>query len=453
MAARAAIILAAGQGTRMRSSLPKVLHKVGGRPMVDWSIELAKRVGCERIIVVARPDGAEVQQHVTAALGENTIAIQDPPLGTGHAVLSAKESLSEFEGDVVVLYGDTPLIPATAVERLFEELEGGARVGVLGFDAAIPGAYGRLVTGDKGDLEAIVEAKDATPEQLGITLCNSGVMAARSTTLFGLLELVTNDNAKGEYYLTDIVGLARSDGGLCRAVKCSEDDVLGVNSRVELSEAEISFQTRRRAELLVGGVTMTAPETVFLSYDTIIENDVTIEPNVVFGPGVTIESDARIRAHSHLEGCHISRGATIGPFARLRPGAEIAEDVHIGNFVEIKAAQIDEGAKINHLSYVGDARVGSNSNIGAGTITCNYDGVSKNQTDIGQNVFIGSNTMLVAPVTVGDNAVTASGTVLTQDVPADALAISRVGQVNKTGIGRKLMDSLRLRKSRREKGS
>ncbi|MEM9937764.1 MAG: bifunctional UDP-N-acetylglucosamine diphosphorylase/glucosamine-1-phosphate N-acetyltransferase GlmU [Pseudomonadota bacterium] len=452
MAARAAIILAAGQGTRMRSSLPKVLHQVGGRAMLDWSVDLAKRVGCERIIVVASPAGEQVREHVARSLGPDAIAIQDPPLGTGHAVLAAKEALSGFEGDVVVLYGDTPLIPATAVERLFEELDEGARVGVLGFEAAIPGAYGRLITTAKGDLEAIVEAKDANAEQLAISLCNSGVMAARARTMFDLLSRVTNENAKGEYYLTDIVGLARTDGGLCRAVKCAEEDVLGVNSRVELSEAEIAFQTRRRAELLVSGVTMTAPETVFLSYDTIIESDVALEPNIVFGPGVHVRSGATIRAFSHLEGAQVDGGAVVGPYARLRPGARLESGVRVGNFVEVKNTRMAKGAKANHLAYLGDGEVGEGANIGAGTIFCNYDGFLKHRTKVGKGAFVGSNSALVAPVTIGDGAMIGSGSVITKDVEPDALAVARGKLVQKPNWATGFREKMTAIKAAKKKG-
>jgi bifunctional UDP-N-acetylglucosamine pyrophosphorylase/glucosamine-1-phosphate N-acetyltransferase len=452
MAARAAIILAAGQGTRMKSALPKVLHSVGGRPMVDWSIDLARRVGCERIIVVCSPAGIAVQDHVRSVLGEDAIAIQDPPQGTGHAVGCAKDALGQFQGDIVVLYGDTPLIPAVAVEALFDELANGASVGVLGFDAAEPGAYGRLITNQVGDLDAIVEAKEATDEQLAVTFCNSGVMAARAENLFSLLSKVTNDNAKGEYYLTDIVGLAREDGGLCRAVHCSETDVLGVNSRVELAQAEAAFQARRREELLIEGVTMTDPETVFFSYDTMIENDVIIEPNVMFGPGVYVRSGARIRACSHLEGAQVSGGCEVGPYARLRPGAVLEEGAKIGNFVEVKKTRIGKGAKANHLAYLGDGDVGADANIGAGTIFCNYDGFLKYQTRIGKNAFVGSNSSLVAPVSIGDGAIIGSGSVITKDVEPDALSVARGRQMQKSGWATSFRDKMAEIKAVKKKG-
>ncbi len=433
MTVRAAIILAAGQGTRMRSALPKVLHQIGGRAMLDWSIELARRVGCEQIVVVASPDGQAVQAHVRSELGEDALAIQDPPQGTGHAVRCAQAALAGFSGDVVVLYGDTPLIPAIAVEQLFEELARGAGVGVLGFEAQEPGAYGRLINDPGGNLQAIVEAKEASAEQLAVRLCNSGVMAARASRLFELLERVTNDNARGEYYLTDVVGLARAEDILCRAVLCSEADVMGVNSRLELAQAEAAFQIRRRAELLTSGVTMTAPETVFVSHDTIVEPDVTIEPHVVFGPGVHVRTGAQIRAFSHLQGAQVDEGCVVGPYARLRPGTVLDAGAKIGNFVEVKNTRIGKGAKASHLSYLGDGEIGAGANIGAGTVLCNYDGFLKYRTQVGAGAFIGSNSSLVAPVTIGAGAFVGSGSVITKDVAADALAVARGKQMQKRG--------------------
>ncbi|MEL8055759.1 MAG: bifunctional UDP-N-acetylglucosamine diphosphorylase/glucosamine-1-phosphate N-acetyltransferase GlmU [Pseudomonadota bacterium] len=442
MTARAAIILAAGQGTRMKSDLPKVLHAVGGRAMVDWSIDLAKRVGCERIVVVCSPAGEAVQAHIADTLGPDAIAIQDPPQGTGHAVQCAQAALGGFIGDVVVLYGDTPLIPATAVEALFAELESGAKVGVLGFEAEVPGGYGRLITNSDGDLEAIVEAKDANANELAVSFCNSGVMAARADTMFSLLSNVTNENAKGEYYLTDIVGLAKEEGGVCRAVRCSEADVLGVNSRVELAQAEAAFQARRRQELLLDGVTMTAPETVFFSHDTMIERDVVIEPNVVFGSNVQVQSGARIRAFSHLEGARVSSGCDVGPYARLRPGAILEDGAKIGNFVEVKNTRVRKGAKASHLSYLGDGDVGEGANIGAGTIFCNYDGFLKYQTQVGKGAFVGSNSSLVAPVKIGDGAYVGSGSVITKDVETNALSVARGRQIQKSGWATQFRDKM-----------
>ena len=433
MSARAAIILAAGKGTRMKSALPKVMHAVAGRAMVDWSIALARDSGCECIIVVCSPGQAALQAHVEATLGPGSVAIQDPPLGTGHAVLAAKDAMAGFDGELVVLYGDTPLIRAQSIAALFDELAGGAAVGVLGFEAAEPGAYGRLVQGADGGLERIVEAKEATPDELAVRLCNSGVMAAGAATMFDLLGKVTNDNAKGEFYLTDIVGLARAAGWRCASVSCDEADVLGVNSRIELAAAEAAFQSRRRQELMAEGVTLTAPETVFFSHDTQIGADTLIEPNVVFGPGVTVEGGATIRAFSHLEGAHVSDGAVIGPYTRLRPGTEIGAEARVGNFVEIKNVSVGAGAKLNHLAYAGDGEVGADANIGAGTIFCNYDGYNKHRTIVGARTFIGSNSALVAPVTIGDGAYVGSGSVITKDVASGALAVARGRQIERSG--------------------
>lgn len=433
MGQRAAIILAAGQGTRMKSSRPKVLHEVAGRAMLDWSIALAESVGCAPIVVVTSPGAPAVAAHVEARLGRASVAIQDPALGTGHAVRCGLPALDGFEGDVVVLYGDTPLIPADAVERLFQALDHGDALGVLGFEAADPGAYGRLVQNEEGDLEAIVEASEATPDQLAITLCNSGVMAGRADTLSSLLMRITNDNAKGEYYLTDAVGLARADGLGCRVAVCSETDVLGVNSRVELAAAEAAFQASRRRALMEAGVTMQAPETVYLSHDTQIAPDVLLEPHIVFGPGVSIASGARIRAFSHIEGAQIGEACEVGPYARLRPGAVLEASVKIGNFVELKKTHMARGAKANHLAYLGDGRVGEAANIGAGTIFCNYDGYTKNLTEIGAGAFIGSNSALVAPVQIGEGAYVGSGSVITGNVAADALSVARARQVDRPG--------------------
>ncbi len=452
MANRAAVILAAGQGTRMKSDLPKVLHSVGGRPMLDWSIALAQSVGCDRILVVCSPSAAAVQAHVIDQLGPGAVTIQDPPLGTGHAVLTARQALSDFDGELVVLCGDVPLIETETLESLFALVGEGAAVGVLGFEAADPGAYGRLITDEAGNLEAIVEAKEATPEQLAVSFCNSGVIAAPSRTMFELLDQVTNDNAKGEYYLTDIVGLAREADASCRTVSCEEAQVMGINSRVQLAEAEAAFQIRKRHEVLASGVTMTAPDTVYFSYDTDIENDVVIEPNVVFAPGVTVRRGARVRAFSHLEGAHVGPGSVIGPFVRLRPGAELEERVKIGNFVEVKNTKMGSGAQASHLSYLGDGEIGAGANIGAGTIFCNYDGFLKYKTTVGKNAFIGSNSALVAPVTIGDGAFVGSGSVITKDVESNALAVARGRQMQKSGWATAFRDKMAAIKAARKKG-
>ncbi len=451
MTNRAAIILAAGQGTRMKSSLPKVLHKVGGRAMLDWSIALARDVGCERIVVVANPQGQEVIDHVRSTLGETAVAIQDPPQGTGHAVSCAEAALEGFSGDIVVLYGDTPLVRPAAVEALFEALSDRVKVGVLGFEAANPGTYGRLIVNEAGDLDAIVEAKEASDEQLKITVCNSGVIAGDASTIFDLLKRVSNDNAKGEYYLTDIIGLAREQGARCRAVSCPEADVMGVDSRAALALAEGAFQTTRRGELLAGGVTMIAPETVYLSYDTVIENGVTLEPHIVFGCGVEIESGATIKGFSHLEGALVGSNCVIGPYARLRPGTVLDANAKIGNFVEVKNTRVGQGAKASHLSYLGDGDIGANANIGAGTIFCNYDGFLKHRTQIGAGAFIGSNTALVAPISVGDGAIIGSGSVITKDVDANALAVARGRQITRAGWATAFRDKMQAIKDTRRK--
>lgn len=430
---RAAIILAAGKGTRMKSSLPKVMHPVGGRPMIDWSIALARSVGCDRIIVVAHPSQTGLVAHVEQSLGPNAVAFQDPPQGTGDAVRSAEEALSGFDGDIVVLYGDSPLVPVEAIEDLFFAMQDGASVGVLGFEARDSGLYGRLITSPCGELEAIVEAREATPEQLAVRLCNSGVMAVNSEDMFRLLAKVTNDNAKGEYYLTDLVGLARAEGKTCRAVTCDEQDLIGCDSKSDLAEAEAIFQARRRKDALDNGVTMIAPETVWFSYDTEISNDVVIEPNVFFGPKVKVGTGCTIRAFSHLEGATIAANASIGPFARLRPGTQLDRGVKIGNFVEVKNSHMHENAQASHLSYIGDGDVGARVNIGAGTIFCNYDGFLKYRTVISDDAFIGSNSALVAPVKIGEGAIVGSGSVVTEDVEKDALALGRGEFTQKSG--------------------
>ncbi|OLF72244.1 bifunctional N-acetylglucosamine-1-phosphate uridyltransferase/glucosamine-1-phosphate acetyltransferase [Maricaulis sp. W15] len=445
---RAAIILAAGQGTRMKSKTVKVLHKVGGRPMLDWAVALAADCGACDIVTVWGAHSPAVRD-AAEALGTRT-ALQDPPKGTGHAVQAARAALTDLAGDAIVLYADTPLITAATVARVFEALEGGASVAVLGFEPEDPAAYGRLITNADGDLDRIVEYKDANEAERAVGLVNSGVLAAPAELLFDLLAEVTNDNANGEYYLTDVVGLARKRNLRAAVVVADADEVLGVNSRADLAEAEAAFQARMRAQMMADGVTLIAPETVFFAHDTKIERDVVIEPNVVFGPGVVVEEDVVIHAHSHVEGAHLKRGAHAGPFARLRPGAELGEGSKVGNFVEIKKSQLAEGAKVSHLTYIGDASIGANANIGAGTITCNYDGYDKHRTVIGDNAFIGSNTCLVAPVTVGAGAFTATGTIVTEDVPADALALARTPQTHKPGWAARFHTAKQARKARKD---
>ncbi len=433
MADRFAIILAAGKGTRMKSPRPKVLHEIGGRSMLAWSVALAKDLGCKRSVVVVGPDMPVLSEAAAKLVGAENVVIQHDQLGTANAVDAARDALKNAEGHAIVLYADTPLIPKEAGERAFAEIETGASVCVLGFRAKLPNRYGRLVTTTDGSLEAIVEANDATEAQLQIALANSGVMSAPVRLMFDLLREVKNDNAKGEYYLTDLVGLARARNLRAAAAQCEERDVQGVNSQAELAAVERVFQDGMRDQFMVAGVTIPAPETVFFSHDTKIAPGVTIEPNVVFATKVSVETGAVIRAFSHLEGAKVGPGALVGPYARLRPGAVIGKDAHIGNFVEVKNVTIGEGAKANHLSYLGDGEVGAGANIGAGTIFCNYDGFFKYRTVIGEGAFIGSNSSLVAPVSIGAGGYVGSGSVVVEDVPADALTIARGRQSNKDG--------------------
>ncbi|WP_343082176.1 bifunctional UDP-N-acetylglucosamine diphosphorylase/glucosamine-1-phosphate N-acetyltransferase GlmU [Ostreiculturibacter nitratireducens] len=443
----ALIILAAGLGTRMNSDQPKVLHRLAGAPLLVHAMTAGAVLEPERVIVVAG-HGAETVAKVAREHDENArIVVQEEQLGTAHAVRCALPELDGFKGRVIVLYGDTPFIRPETLEGL---AAAEAAVTVLGFTAGDPARYGRLIV-NGGALDRIVEFKDATDEERAITLCNSGVISADAGLLAELVSAVGNDNASGEYYLTDIVAAARARGLSAAVVTCPEAETMGVNTRADLAQAEAVFQARARAEAMENGVTLTAPETVFFAYDTVIGRDTVIGPNVVFGPGTTVESGARIEAFCHLEGCHISRGASVGPFARLRPGAELAEDVHVGNFVEIKNAILDEGVKVGHLTYLGDAHVGEHTNIGAGTVTCNYDGVMKHHTEIGANAFIGSDTMLVAPVTVGDGAMTASGSVITRNVAPGALAIERSRQEHIEGFASRFREKLRAEKARKTK--
>ncbi len=445
----ALIILAAGKGTRMKSDLPKVLHPIAAAPMLIHAMRAGRALEPDRCVVVAGHGADAVARAAQDYDDSAEIVLQSEQLGTAHAVAQAAPVLAGHMGDAIVLYGDTPFLSVETLTRM-AEARANHDIVVLGFTAADPGRYGRLVM--EGDtLTRIVEFKDASADERAITFCNSGVVMARTETLFDLIRAVGNDNAAGEYYLTDIIAIARARGLSATAIECDEGETLGINSRAELAEAEIAFQARARADAIENGVSFLAPETVYFAYDTQIGRDCLIEQNVVFAPGVTVESGARIRAFSHLEGCHVSRGAVVGPYARLRPGAELAEDVRIGNFVEIKNAVIDEGAKVNHLSYIGDTHLGAHSNVGAGSVTCNYDGVGKHRTVIGRNVFIGSNTMLVAPVTIGDDAMTASGSVITADVPEGALAMARAKQVNKPGLARKLFDKLKQQAQNRAK--
>ena len=431
--ARAAIILAAGQGTRMKSDLPKVLHQVGGRAMLDWAIAAAAATGAVRTIVVTGAHAPIVGEHVAKALGPNATAIQDPPQGTAHAVRAAEAVLGDFDGDVIILYGDAPFVPPERIEEMFALRAAKGGLVALAFEAADPTGYGRVVRAADGALEHIVEHKDASEAERANRLCNSGVLCADAKALFRLLSMVCNDNVKGEYYLTDVVALGRSAGFATHVLIGDEGDALGVNSRAELAAAEAAFQARTRAAMMDAGVTLIDPASVFFSYDTEISPDVVIEPHVFFGTGVKIGKGARIKAFCHIEGAVIGEGAHIGPSARLRPGTKLGAGVKIGNFVEIKNATFADKAQASHLTYVGDADIGARANLGAGTITCNYDGFDKYRTTIGADAFIGSDTALVAPVKVGDGAYTGTGSVVTKDVPDGALAVARSRQHNIEG--------------------
>ncbi|HEX2151277.1 MAG TPA: bifunctional UDP-N-acetylglucosamine diphosphorylase/glucosamine-1-phosphate N-acetyltransferase GlmU [Stellaceae bacterium] len=451
----AAMILAAGEGTRMKSGRPKVLHEIAGQPMIRHVITALRPLEpAETVVIIGRGMDA-----VARAVAPLPTAIQFPPRGTGDAVRMARPLLADrltcdsAIADLVVLYGDTPLISTETVAALLKARRCApeAAVAVAGFRPADPGAYGRLVLDQDGGLTHIVEAKDAGQDELAIRLCNGGIMAIDARYAFDLIDEIGNDNAKREFYLTDIVAIANRRGLACRVVESPEEDVLGVNTRAELATAEALMQDRLRRSVMQEGTTLVAPETVFLCADTRLGRDVVIEPNVVFGPGVTVADNVRIRSFSHIEGAEIAAGAIIGPFARLRPGAVLEADVHVGNFVEVKATRLGVGAKANHLSYLGDSDIGAGTNIGAGTITCNYDGFNKWRTTIGKHAFIGSNTALVAPVSVGDGAYVATGSVVISDVPADALTIARARQVDKPGRGAELRDRLRAERARTSK--
>jgi bifunctional UDP-N-acetylglucosamine pyrophosphorylase / glucosamine-1-phosphate N-acetyltransferase len=417
----------------MKSDLPKVLHQVGGRAMLDWAIAAAAATGASRTIVVTGAHSPAVGEHVAKAIGPNSSVVQDPPLGTAHAVRAAEAALGDFEGDMIVLYGDAPFVPPARIEEMFALRAAQGGLVVLAFKAADPTGYGRVVLNADGALERIVEHKDASEAERANKLCNSGVMCADAKSLFRLLAQVRNDNAKGEYYLTDVVALGRAAGSPTHVLIGAESDALGVNSRGELAAAEAAFQHRARAAFMEAGVTLIDPASVFFSYDTQIANDVVIEPNVFFGKGVKISKGARIKAFCHIEGAEIGEGANVGPSARLRPGTKLAAGVKIGNFVEVKNAVFGAKAQASHLSYVGDADVGAGANLGAGTITCNYDGFDKYRTTVGEGAFIGSDTALVAPVTVGKGAYTGTGSVITKDVPDGALAVARTRQQNIEG--------------------
>ena len=438
----AAIILAAGKGTRMKSALHKVLHPIAGRPMLGHLTDAVAALGAERTVIVAGA-GREQIEGFAAPLGL-AVAVQAEQLGTAHAVLQAQAALSGFAGDVLILYGDVPLVSTETMARMVARLHepDAPAVVVLGFRPANPLAYGRVIA-EHGRILKMVEHKDASVEERAETLCNSGLMAVRSADLWRLLAQVGNDNAAGEYYLPDIVMLANAEGRISAVIETDPDEVAGVNSRAELAEVEALWQARRRRRAMADGASLVAPETVWFAWDTIVGRDVTIGPNVVFGPGVSISDNVVIHAFCHIEGARVETGAIIGPYARLRPGAEVGTDAHVGNFVEIKKARLGQGVKANHLTYIGDAEIGARTNIGAGTITCNYDGFGKYPTKIGAGAFIGSNSALVAPVTIGDGAIVGAGSVVTSDVPADALAVARGKQQNHEGWGARFREKKR----------
>lgn len=443
------IILAAGEGTRMKSATPKVLHKIAGLSLVGHVIKAVQAVGAGSIAVVVGRDAENVQKTVQAIVPGVDVFEQKERLGTGHAVLAARAAIEKGVDDILIAFGDTPLIEASALKRARDVLAGGADLVVMGFRTEKPTGYGRLIE-KGGRLRAIVEEKDATDAQKKITFCNGGLMAVRGQHLLSLLDSVTNHNAKGEYYLTDIVALADERSLNVQALDVPFDNVIGINNRIELSEAETIWQNRCRHEMMLSGVTLIQPQTVTFSYDTEIEPDVVIEPNVFFGLKTKVKSGAIIHAFSYIEGAVVEEGAEIGPFARLRPGVHIERRAKVGNFCEVKNAHIGVGAKVNHLTYIGDADIGADTNIGAGTITCNYDGINKWKTIIGENAFIGSNTALVAPVQVGNGAYVASGSIITDDVPDDALALGRARQVNKDGYALKIRERIKAQKEQKE---
>ncbi len=450
----AVVVLAAGLGTRMRSAQPKVLHAVAGRPLVGHVIAAVAALKPARVALVVGPGMDEVTAAARAAAPALKIApvVQSDRRGTGHAVRQARRALAGFRGDVLILMGDAPLIRAETLRRLIaaRRASGGAAAAVLGMELENPGSYGRMITGAGDELLRIVEARDASDAERAITLCNAGVMAVDGRLLFDLLAKVKAYNAKNEYYLTDIVGLARAAGHRCAWAEAPAEELIAVNTRGELAEAEAAMQARLRAATMEQGATLIDPASVWLSYDTVLGKDVTVGPSVVFGPGVKVGDGAEIRAFCHLEGARVGPGVVIGPFARLRPGAAIGAGAHIGNFVEVKNAGIGDGAKANHLAYIGDASVGAGANVGAGTITCNYDGVAKHRTAIGAGAFIGSNATLIAPVRIGAGAFVAGGSTITRDVPPDALAFGRARQDTKSG-GAAALRGRRKRRPTQEK--
>jgi len=443
------IVLAAGKGVRMRSQLPKVLHRIGGRSMLGHVLATAQEAGGSQLALVVAPGMEAVRAEAKAVAPTINIFEQTSQRGTADAVLAARPAIAAHRGDVTVLFADTPLIEVATLRKLTSALEAGAAIAALGFEPADATGYGRLIVDGEGRVTAIREHNDASEGERRVGLCNAGAMAFRLPDLAGLLGHIKNANAKAEYYLTDAIALAAERRLITRPVVCCEEEAMGVNSREQLAAAEAVFQRRARSRAMQAGATLTDPETVWFSFDTSIGRDVTIEPNVFFGTGVVVEDDVEILANCHMVGVRIRKGARIGPFARFRPGSDIGPGAHVGNFVEIKNAKLEEGAKANHLAYIGDARVGEHSNIGAGTIFCNYDGFNKHFTDVGNGVFVGSNASLVAPVKIGDGAYIGSGSVISKNVDADALALERSVQEQRAGWAAKFRTMMGRRKKHR----
>jgi bifunctional UDP-N-acetylglucosamine pyrophosphorylase/glucosamine-1-phosphate N-acetyltransferase len=443
------VVLAAGKGVRMRSELPKALHPIGGRSMLAHVLAAVGTLGAERIAVVVGPGMEAVRAEAARVAPGAEVFEQAEQLGTAHAVLAARAALDRHAGSVLVVFADSPLTEVATLRRMIDALDAGAHIAVLGFEPGDPSGYGRLILDAKGRVAAIREDKDASEAERRLKLCNAGAMAFRVADLAGLLGRIGNANARAEYYLTDAPALASGEGLIAVPVPCSAEEAMGINSRAQLATAEAAFQRRARTRAMEGGATLVAPETVWFSHDTALGRDVVVEPNVFFGPGVTVEDGVHILANCHIVGTRIREGARIGPFARLRPGADIGAEAHVGNFVEVKNALIETGAKANHLAYVGDGRVGAGANIGAGTIFCNYDGYDKHFTDVGKGAFVGSNAALVAPVRIGDGAYIGSGSVITRDVAPDALALERSAQEQRPGWAAKFRKLKRDRKAKR----
>jgi bifunctional UDP-N-acetylglucosamine pyrophosphorylase / glucosamine-1-phosphate N-acetyltransferase len=441
----AAIILAAGKGTRMKSDLHKVLHPIAGRSMLMHLMASVDALSPAKKVVVV---GSGKDQLEAALKGSAELAVQEPQYGTGHAVQQAEAALKGFDGDVLILYGDVPFVPTATMQAMIDRLNAAdaPAVVVLAFEPEDPTGYGRVIVAG-GRIVKMVEQKDASDAEKAVKLSNSGLMAVKARDLFGLLARVTDDNAQKEYYLTDIVNIANADGRACVAVTTDPFDVAGINSRAQLAEMEGEWQARRRVQAMDDGATLIAPDTVWFAYDTVIGRDVVIEPNVFFGPGVTVADGVTIRAFCHIEGATLASGVEVGPYARLRPGAVLEEKAKVGNFVEVKKSRMGKGAKANHLSYIGDADVGAGANIGAGTITCNYDGYFKYQTVIGERAFIGSNSALVAPVKIGRDAIVAAGSAVTRDVADGELRLVRAEQLIKPGWADRFHEAMKRKKA------